>query len=63
MAKIEIKQSSENAGFWYWDSGGVCKDKTFYKTRDEAFKAGINHQFLNACLEIVEIHHRNIERK
>jgi len=51
MSKIEVKQSLENAGFWYWCTGGVLTDKKLYKTRAEAFKAGINNQFINLTKE------------
>ena len=63
MSKFKVAKSTENKDAWSLFTGADLTTEKLYKTRAEATKAGINHQFLNDCLEIVEIHHRNIERK
>jgi len=53
--KIKVEQSLEHAGFWSWYTGVGLTDKKLYKTRAEALKAGIDNQFLNDHLEIIDL--------
>lgn len=55
MSKFKVEKSLENAGFWYWCTGGVLTDKKLYKTRAEAMKAAIDNQFLNEHFEFIDL--------
>tara|TARA_B100001123_G_C15230265_1_gene994864 strand:+ start:588 stop:767 length:180 start_codon:yes stop_codon:yes gene_type:complete len=53
--KFKVEQSLENAGFWSLYTGTDLTEEKLYKTRAEALKAGIDNQFLNDHLEIIDL--------
>tara|TARA_R110000851_G_scaffold207743_1_gene360119 strand:- start:4 stop:195 length:192 start_codon:yes stop_codon:yes gene_type:complete len=63
MSKFKVEKSLlENAGFWSLYTGTDLTTEKLYKTRDEAVKAGIDNQFLNDHLEIIEIYKHQGEK-
>ncbi len=56
MSKFKVEKSLEHAGFWSLYTGtDLTTDKKLYKTRAEAMKAAIDHQFLNEHFEFIDL--------